>query len=115
MNIIFMTMNELRAEDLPFVQRTVKVLNPYGLHMRPASVFVKVAMKLKSTVQIRKNEKVVNGKSLMSMITLAAQQGTELELMVHGEDALQAIDILATILGSPSAEGLENLLLPKSS
>jgi phosphotransferase system HPr (HPr) family protein len=92
------------------LRRTVTIRNPAGLHMRAAAAFAKVAMQFRSTVTVRKQERGVNGKSWLNLITLAARPGTELLLEVAGDDAEMAMPILAEALGSTSPDGLETLL-----
>ena len=86
------------------LRRPVTVLNPQGLHMRPASAFVEQAAKVSGTVTVAKGEQRVNGKSLWDLLLLAAEQGTELVLEVSGDDAIAAVDALAQLLSAPTAE-----------
>ncbi len=92
------------------LRRTVIIRNPAGLHMRAAAAFAKVAMRFRSNVTVRKQERSVNGKSWLNLITLAARPGTELLLEVAGDDAELAMPILVEALGSTSPDGLESLL-----
>ncbi len=86
------------------IRRTVTVLNPQGLHMRPASAFVQQAAKVSGTVTVAKGEQRVNGKSLWDLLLLAAEQGTQLVLEVSGDDAAASVDALARLLAAPSVE-----------
>jgi phosphotransferase system HPr (HPr) family protein len=86
------------------VRRPVIVLNPQGLHMRPASAFVEKAAKVSGTVTVAKGEQRVNGKSLWDLLLLAAEQGTQLVLEVSGDDAAAAVDALAELLAAPAAQ-----------
>ncbi len=65
----------------------VTIQNRMGLHARPAVDFVDVANRFKSSVSVRKGDQVVDGKSIMQIMMLAATQGTELELEANGPDA----------------------------
>lgn len=78
--------------------------------MRPAMAFAKLAGRFAGLVTVKKQGRSVNGKSGISLMTLAALPGTELELELSGEDAASALSVLADALGSPSAEGLDLLL-----
>ncbi len=78
--------------------------------MRAAMAFAKLAAKYKSAVTIRKRDRTANGKSGMSLMLLAAEPDTDLLLEVKGEDSAAAMQILATALGSPSADDLKRLL-----
>lgn len=76
------------------VSKKVTVNNKEGLHARPASVLVKTASKFKSEFYIKMYGYEVNGKSILGLMTLAAEHGAEMELILDGpdeEDALQAI------------------------
>lgn len=92
------------------LRETVVVRNPAGLHMRAAAAFAKVAMRFRSTITVRKQERAVNGKSWLNLITLAARPGTELLLEVAGDDAELAMPVLVEALGSTSPDGLETLM-----
>ena len=62
------------------------IQNPTGLHARPAKVFVNLAKQYKSTVRVQHGEKVANAKSLISMLTLGAETGSQIRILVEGED-----------------------------
>lgn len=81
------------------VRRTVIVANPPdGLHMRPAMAFAKLARGFRCAVTVRHGEKVADGRSPHELIMLIALPGSELELVLDGEDAAVAVDPLAAIL-----------------
>jgi phosphotransferase system HPr (HPr) family protein len=80
------------------LQRTVIVTNPQGLHARPADMFVKVASKFESKVEVVKDSERVDGKSILAILTLAAAEGTALQLEATGRDAAQALDALAELI-----------------
>jgi phosphocarrier protein len=88
------------------LQRKVTVTNPMGFHLRPMAAFLRRAMQFKSDVAVTNGEKRVNGKSMLELMLLAAEQGTELLLEVSGPDAPDALEALSEILGSPSADDL---------
>jgi phosphotransferase system HPr (HPr) family protein len=71
-------------------QGKLKVGGPVGLHARPAAEFVRAAEKFKSKVRLVKDGVVVNGKSILAILTLAAEQGSELVLEVDGPDEAEA-------------------------
>jgi len=62
-----------------------------GLHMAPAVQLVQTAQKFRASLSIRKGENVVDGKSMFYLLTLAAEQGSRLELGTRGEDAPEAL------------------------
>ena len=83
---------------MPTVSRPIIVSNERGLHARPAMQFVEAANGFKCAVSVEKkgdDPMLVDGKSIMAMITLAATQGTELFILADGEDAQAAVDKLA--------------------
>lgn len=85
---------------------TVCIVNPEGLHARPAYMFVELAGKFESRIDIVKDGERVDGKSILSILTLAAEQGTELFIEATGPDAQAALDALADLVlrGFPSGE-----------
>jgi phosphocarrier protein len=79
-------------------RREVKLVNTYGLHMRPSSKFVKLASTFQSEISVRFGDAKANGKSLLDMTTLAAEVGSTLELEARGPDAEHAISALAELV-----------------
>ena len=79
--------------------RLVTVCNPQGLHARPADMFVRLAMQFESTVVIVRDGDHFDGKSILSLMTLAAEQGTKLLLQAEGPDADKALEALAELFG----------------
>ncbi len=80
-------------------QRMVTIRNPQGLHARPADMLVRLAMQFESDIEILKNGERYEGKSILSLLTLAAEQGTELTLRAQGPDADEALTALADLVG----------------
>jgi phosphocarrier protein HPr len=80
------------------MERIVTIGSKSGLHARPAAVFVQQAKTFQSKVNLTKDEKTVNGKSLLSVLTLGASQGDQVTLIVNGDDAEIAVDKLAALL-----------------
>ncbi|MBS1518635.1 MAG: HPr family phosphocarrier protein [Bacteroidetes bacterium] len=68
------------------IEKEVTIVNKAGMHTRPASYIVKIAAKYKSDFYISKNNFEVNGKSIIGVMTLAAEQGSTLILKFEGED-----------------------------
>ncbi len=73
------------------------IKNKIGLHARPAAQFVKLAESFESSVWITKDGMKVNGKSILSLLTLAAEEGCVILLEVDGPDEQEAIDVLANV------------------
>ena len=78
--------------------RAVIIVNANGLHARPADKMVKVASQFKSRIEIIKGHERVDGRSIISLLTLAAEQGTELVVEATGDDAQAAVDALAELI-----------------
>ncbi len=74
------------------------IINPSGLHARPASVFVKEANKFKSDIAIISGEKRINAKSIVKLMSTALRQGTDIAIEATGEDEEQAVAALIALL-----------------
>ncbi|NIR48727.1 HPr family phosphocarrier protein [candidate division KSB1 bacterium] len=82
------------------IQKKVRIKNKLGLHARPAAQFVKTAAQFKSDVFLGRDDHEVNGKSIMGVMMLAAEMGSELTLSVDGEDEKEAMkELLGLING----------------
>lgn len=68
------------------IQKDVLIKNKAGMHTRPASAIVKIAARYKADFYISKNGFEVNGKSIIGVMTLAAEEGSTLTLRFEGED-----------------------------
>jgi phosphotransferase system HPr (HPr) family protein len=79
-------------------QRNVTVASKSGLHARPAAVFVQEAKRFQAAVTVAKDDKTVNAKSILSVLTLGAGQGDQVVLTAEGSDADDAVESLATLL-----------------
>ena len=86
------------------VVRTVRIANKYGLHARPAAEFVKRAGKFRASIYVKKDDVEVNGKSIMGVMMLAAEHGSEITIRATGEDAEQAVTSLAELVESGFGE-----------
>jgi len=73
------------------IERQVVIRNRAGLHTRPAATLVKVAAKFKAEFMIEKAGFEINGKSIIGVMTLAAEQGSELTLRFDGEDEEEGV------------------------
>lgn len=79
-------------------RQTVKIINALGLHARAAAKLVGVAGHYCCHIELVKDEKHVNAKSIMSVMMLAATQGTELEIITDGEDEEKAMQELVALI-----------------
>ena len=85
-------------------ERLVEIVNPLGLHARPSAEFVKLASQFRSEVSLAKDDMHVNGKSIMGVMTLAAECGCQLRIRAEGEDAEAAADALAALVSQGFSE-----------
>ncbi|MEO0009069.1 MAG: HPr family phosphocarrier protein [candidate division WOR-3 bacterium] len=76
------------------IREEVVIGGPVGLHARPAAEFVKLAERFKSRVRLAKDGIWVNGKSILAILTLAAEKGSTVILEVSGEDEAEAFAVL---------------------
>jgi phosphocarrier protein len=79
-------------------ERTVTIANRHGLHARPAAEFVKLAGTFSCGITVQKEDLEVNGKSIMGMMMLAAEFGTEITIRAIGDDASTAVERLADLV-----------------
>lgn len=83
------------------IEKTVVVTNRLGIHARPATVFVQAAAKFQADIFLSKGDvSRVNGKSIMGVMMLAAEQGAEVLVEAEGTNAEQAVDALAELLAN---------------
>jgi phosphocarrier protein len=80
------------------IEEEVFVNNTHGLHARPASIFVQIASKFDSSVRLVKNNEVVDGKSIIAILSLGINKGMGVKLIVEGIDARQAFGELKHFL-----------------
>ncbi|MGN6366855.1 MAG: HPr family phosphocarrier protein [Phycisphaerae bacterium] len=86
------------------MDRQVTIQNKLGLHARPAMQFVDIANQFHSGVKVWKGDQVVDGKSIMQMMMLAATEGTPLKIVAEGEDAEKALDALEKLVNGRFGE-----------
>ena len=75
-------------------ERTFIVSNKMGLHARPAAMFVQTTHKFQSHVMVEKEGQEVDGKSIMGVLTLAAESGSQLKISADGPDEAELLDEL---------------------
>lgn len=78
--------------------KNVTIVNPTGLHARPASQFVQTAGKYESTIFIVKDGNEINAKSIMGVMAGGLSQGTEIEIKAEGADEQAAVEALAELI-----------------
>jgi phosphotransferase system HPr (HPr) family protein len=84
------------------LSRRVTVQNPQGLHMRPGQLFVQLAGQFESKVEVIIGARRIDGKSMLEILGLGADQGTVLEIEASGPDAEAALDALAEFVEQKS-------------
>lgn len=85
-------------------ERTVTIVNKNGVHARPAAEIVKTAGRFASNVTIVRDDLEVNGKSIMGVMMLAAEHGSQITLRATGPDAEAAVDALAELVATKFGE-----------
>ena len=80
--------------------KTAVVNNQVGLHARPATFFIPKANEFKSSIWVEVEERRVNAKSLLGVLSLGIVKGTEITLIANGPDEEEAVEALATLLAS---------------
>ena len=83
---------------------TVKVQNQVGLHARPATFFIQKSNEFKSSIWVEKDERRVNAKSLLGVLSLGIVKGTAVTLVADGADEQEAIDTLVALINSDFSE-----------
>lgn len=86
------------------VSREVKITNSVGLHARPATFFIQKANGFKSSIWVEKDERRVNAKSLLGVLSLGISKGMSINLIADGQDEVEALDGLATLIDSGFSE-----------
>jgi len=82
----------------------VPIINKLGLHARASAKFVTLAAQFKCDVTLGRNGQHANGKSIMGIMMLAAGKGTDVELIVDGEDEEQALTALTDLIADRFGE-----------
>jgi len=86
------------------IEKEVTIRNRAGLHTRPAAAIVKLAAKFKSEFFIEKDNFQINGKSIIGVMTLAAEQGSKLLVRFDGPDEEEACQAMAALFESGFGE-----------
>jgi phosphocarrier protein HPr len=80
--------------------KILTVKNKQGLHARPAALFVQIANKFDSRITVKHDQEEVNGKSIMGILMLGAEQGSSIVIEAEGSDAQAALTALEIIIES---------------
>lgn len=85
---------------MALIKKKMIVKNKQGLHARPAALFVQIANKFDAHITVRRNKERVNGKSIMGILMLGAEKGSEITVEAEGEDATTALLELEKIVSN---------------
>ncbi len=86
------------------VSKEIVVQNQVGLHARPATFFIQKANEFKASVWVSKDDRKINAKSLLGVLSLGVTRGTTILLEADGPDEQEAIDALETLINSNFAD-----------
>jgi len=86
------------------MERTVEIVNRNGLHARPAAEIVKLSSKFNCDITIVRDDLEVNGKSIMGVMMLAAEFGSNILVRANGPDAEQAVNAIADLVAAKFGE-----------
>lgn len=89
---------------MAMVEKSFQIQNELGLHARPAALFVQTANNFKSEILVEKENKKVNGKSIMGIMMLAAAKGSNIKVIAKGHDAHEAIKAIEGLITSNFGE-----------
>lgn len=84
--------------------KEITVKNEVGLHARPATYFIQKANEFKSGIWVEKEERRVNAKSLLGVLSLGIMQGTVITLMADGNDEQDAVESLSALIDNNFGE-----------
>ena len=85
-------------------ERVTTIVNPLGLHARPAAQLVKLASGFTSEIELVKDGMPVNGKSIMGVMMLAAESGSSITVRARGSDEVEAVAALSELIDSGFGE-----------
>ena len=94
----------MKKGSIIMVTATTKIVNPQGMHMRPAQLFVNTMAKYKSDVTIVFNGKSINAKSIMHLMAACIKQGSEIEIQCCGEQEAEALKAAVELVESGLGE-----------
>ena len=84
--------------------KDIEVKNQVGLHARPATFFIQKANEFKSSIWVEKEERRVNAKSLLGVLSLGIVGGTSIKVIADGADEQQAVESLVKLVASGFSE-----------
>ena len=91
-------------EEIFLFSKEVEVQNQVGLHARPATFFIQKANEFKSSIWVEKDERKVNAKSLLGVLSLGITKGTTISIIADGADEEEAVVTLVNLIASNFTE-----------
>jgi|TARA_B100000780_G_scaffold275831_1_gene243253 phosphocarrier protein len=82
------------------IEKSITIINKLGLHARAAAKFVTIASDFNSNIQVARNARTVNGKSIMGLMMLAAAKGTDIIVEINGDDEQQALQAIEELINN---------------
>ena len=86
------------------LQTTLVIQNQQGMHARAARVFVRVTSQFRSEIKVRRDDLVVDGKSILGVLMLAAEPGAEIEITATGPDEAEALEAIRQVVDDKFGE-----------
>ncbi len=84
--------------------KTAALKNPVGLHARPATFFIQKANEFKSNIWVEKDERRVNAKSLLGVLSMGITRDMEIDIIASGSDETEAVEALVALISNPSED-----------
>jgi phosphocarrier protein HPr len=94
------TLHPGTSHERPVTRRQVEIINRFGLTLRAADQFVRLAQRFQCEIRVHYQGNACNGKSIIELMTLAAECGTRLDLEACGPDAVAAVEALAVVVAA---------------
>ena len=96
------------------IEKKVVIKNKMGLHARPAAMFVQIANKFDCDIRVRRGSREINGKSIMGILTLAANKDSKILLRAEGPDSKAAMAELEKLLAGEFDDTIFKEALPRT-
>ena len=93
-----MTQKKNTSNENKTLEREFKILNKFGIHARPAALFVKTVSQFQSEITVEKDGMMASGKSIMGLLTLEGHQGAMLKVIANGPDAEEALKAVEELI-----------------
>ncbi|MDR2502430.1 MAG: HPr family phosphocarrier protein [Oscillospiraceae bacterium] len=84
--------------------KNAKITNPVGLHARPATFLIQKANEFESSIWLEKDDRRINAKSLLGVLSLGVAKNEEIKIIADGTDEITAVDTLSELISSDFAE-----------